>query len=176
MIFFSLMAAIFYSLTAWLAPYVQTIGFSKVQSGLLLSLFTLIQLPVSFIIPRLVGTNQKTKNLLIGCGLSELIGLILLLLHISPWIYVVFLALGAGGLFPLALTLPLLTAKTSEEAISLSAFMQSGGFMVGSLGPLLFGLFTQTSHSFNLALLLVLLFVLLMIGSVRFIFSVQTSK
>lgn len=176
MIFFSLMAAIFYSLTAWLAPYVQTIGFSKVQSGLLLSLFTLIQLPVSFIIPRLVGTNKKTKYLLIGCGLSELIGLILLLLHVSPWLFVIFLALGAGGLFPLALTLPLLTAKTSEEAISLSAFMQSGGFMAGSLGPLLFGVFTQTSHTFNLAWLLVLLFVLLMIGSVRFIFSVQLSK
>lgn len=176
MIFFSLMAAIFYSLTAWLAPYVQSIGFSKAQSGLLLSLFTLIQLPVSFIIPRLVGTNAKTRNLLIGCGLAELIGLILLLVHVSPWISVVFLALGAGGLFPLALTLPLLTAKSSEEAISLSAFMQSGGFMVGSLGPLLFGIVSQNSNTFNLAWGLVLIFVLLMIASVTCIFSVKTSK
>ncbi len=171
MIFFSLMAAIFYCLTAWLAPYVQSIGFSKAQSGLLLSLFTLIQLPVSFIIPRLVGTNAKTRNLLIGCGLAELIGLILLLVHVSPWISVIFLALGAGGLFPLALTLPLLTAKSSEEAISLSAFMQSGGFMVGSLGPLLFGVVSQNSNTFNLAWGLVLIFVLLMIASVTFIFS-----
>lgn len=176
MIFFSLMAAIFYSLTAWLAPYVQSIGFSKAQSGLLLSLFTLIQLPVSFIIPRLVGTNAKTRNLLIGCGLAELIGLILLLVHVSPWISVIFLALGAGGLFPLALTLPLLTAKSSEEAISLSAFMQSGGFMVGSLGPLLFGVVSQNSNTFNLAWGLVLIFVLLMIASVTCIFSVKTSK
>lgn len=176
MIFFSLMAAIFYSLTAWLAPYVQSIGFSKAQSGLLLSLFTLIQLPVSFIIPRLVGTNAKTRNLLIGCGLAELIGLILLLVHVSPWISVISLALGAGGLFPLALTLPLLTAKSSEEAISLSAFMQSGGFMVGSLGPLLFGVVSQNSNTFNLAWGLVLIFVLLMIASVTCIFSVKTSK
>ncbi|MGF2055119.1 CynX/NimT family MFS transporter [Vagococcus fluvialis] len=176
MIFFSLMAAIFYSLTAWLAPYVQSIGFSKAQSGLLLSLFTLIQLPVSFIILRLVGTNAKTRNLLIGCGLAELIGLILLLVHVSPWISVIFLALGAGGLFPLALTLPLLTAKSSEEAISLSAFMQSGGFMVGSLGPLLFGVVSQNSNTFNLAWGLVLIFVLLMIASVTCIFSVKTSK
>lgn len=176
MIFFSLMAAIFYSLTAWLAPYVQSIGFSKAQSGLLLSLFTLIQLPVSFIIPRLVGTNAKTRNLLVGCGLAELIGLILLLVHVSPWISVIFLALGAGGLFPLALTLPLLTAKSSEEAISLSAFMQSGGFMVGSLGPLLFGVVSQNSNTFNLAWGLVLIFVLLMIASVTCIFSVKTSK
>lgn len=176
MIFFSLMAAIFYSLTAWLAPYVQSIGFSKAQSGLLLSLFTLIQLPVSFIIPRLVGTNAKTRNLLIGYGLAELIGLILLLVHVSPWISVIFLALGAGGLFPLALTLPLLTANSSEEAISLSAFMQSGGFMVGSLGPLLFGVVSQNSNTFNLAWGLVLIFVLLMIASVTCIFSVKTSK
>lgn len=176
MIFFSLMAAIFYSLTAWLAPYVQSIGFSKAQSGILLSLFTLIQLPVSFIIPRLVGTNAKTRNLLVGCGLAELIGLTLLLVHVSPWISVVFLALGAGGLFPLALTLPLLTAKSSEEAISLSAFMQSGGFMVGSLGPLLFGVVSQNSNTFNLAWGLVLIFVLLMIASVTCIFSVKTSK
>jgi cyanate permease len=48
--------------------------------------------------------------------------------------------------------------------------------MVGSLGPLLFGVVSQNSNTFNLAWGLVLIFVLLMIASVTCIFSVKTSK
>lgn len=167
MLFFALMASVFYSLTAWLAPYVQSIGFTKGQSGLLLSTFTLIQLPVSFIVPQLVESNKKAKQLLFICALSELIGLVLLILSITPWIAVIFLAIGAGGLFPLALTLPLIKANTAEEAISLSAFMQAGGFMLGSLGPLLFGWVSQTADSYILAWGLVVILVVFMLGTIH---------
>lgn len=167
MIFFALMAAIFYSLTAWLAPYVQSIGFSKVSSGFLLSTFTLIQLPVSFIIPRLASTKEKTKKLLITCGMLELIGLTLLLVRISPWFAVIFLAIGAGGLFPLALTLPLLSTNNAEEAIALSAFMQSGGYMIASLGPLLYGWVSEKTHSFDLAWVAVVILILFMLGTIQ---------
>ncbi|MFJ7933258.1 hypothetical protein [Sporosarcina sp. NPDC096371] len=59
MLFFGCMAAIFYSITAWLAPIVQATGFSYAQSGMILTLFTVIQIPVSFFIPILVS---KTGN------------------------------------------------------------------------------------------------------------------
>lgn len=165
MFFFSLMAGIFYAITAWLAPYAQSIGFSQQESGLLLTLFTMIQLPVSFLIPWLVSRQQRPLTWLTICGLSELIGLSLLMVHVSPWVATVFLGIGAGGLFPLALMLPLTQSKDHREAISLSAFMQSGGFMLGSLGPLVFGFISAQLH-FQAAFALLIVLVCLMLVSI----------
>lgn len=139
MLFFSLMAAIFYAITAWLAPFSQSLGFTSQESGFLLTFFTMIQLPISFLIPWVVSHQQNPLTWLGICGISELIGLGLLIGHVSPWLATIFLGIGAGGLFPLALMLPLTQSRDHQEAISLSAFMQSGGFMLGSLGPLLVG-------------------------------------
>jgi CP family cyanate transporter-like MFS transporter len=48
--------------------------------------------------------------------------------------------MGAGGLFPLALLLPLGEASTPEEATSWSAQTQFGGYLIGSTGPFVIGL------------------------------------
>ena len=173
--FFASMAAIFYSLTAWLAPFVQTIGFSTTESGLLLSTFTLIQLPVSFIVPRLAQNSQSTKKSLLICSFSELLGILLMVLGVSPWLFVIFLAIGAGGLFPLALTLPLILAKNSNEVIHLSTFMQSGGFMIGSLGPLIFGWVSQQTQDFNASWSFLILIIFFMLFSIRQIFRKTSS-
>ena len=173
--FFASMAAIFYSLTAWLASFVQTIGFSTTESGLLLSTFTLIQLPVSFIVPRLAQNSQSTKKSLLICSFSELLGILLMVLGVSPWLFVIFLAIGAGGLFPLALTLPLILAKNSNEVIHLSGFMQSGGFMIGSLGPLIFGWVSQQTQDFNTSWSFLVLIILFMLFSIRQIFRKTSS-
>lgn len=166
MLFFSLMAAIFYSLTAWLAPFAQSLGFNPQSAGLLLTLFTMIQIPVSFLIPWLVSRQQKQRFWLLVCSFSELTGIILLLCHVSPWIVTIFLGLGAGGLFPLALMLPLSHSRNASEVITLSAFMQSGGFMIGALGPLLFGFTIDLFNNFYLSFALVALLILGMIASI----------
>jgi MFS transporter, CP family, cyanate transporter len=50
------------------------------------------------------------------------------------------LLLAAGhAAFPLALTLIGLRARTPEGTVALSAFTQSGGYLVAGLGPLLVG-------------------------------------
>lgn len=166
MLFFSLMAAIFYSLTAWLAPFAQSLGFSPQSAGLLLTLFTMIQIPVSFLIPWFVSRHHNQRFWLLFCGFSELTGVILLLCHVSPWLVTIFLGLGAGGLFPLALMLPLTHSRNAQEVITLSAFMQSGGFMIGALGPLLFGLTNDLFNNFYLSFILVALLIIGMLGSI----------
>ncbi|WP_314066248.1 MFS transporter [uncultured Vagococcus sp.] len=165
MLFFSLMAAIFYAITAWLAPFSQSLGFTSEESGLLLTLFTMIQLPISFLIPWLVSRQHNPLTWLGFCGLSELIGLGILVGHTSPWLGTIFLGIGAGGLFPLALMLPLTQSNHHHEAISLSAFMQSGGFMFGSLGPLLFG-FVSDWLNFQAAFSILILLVIWMLISI----------
>ncbi|MGE8207854.1 CynX/NimT family MFS transporter [Heyndrickxia sp. NPDC080065] len=163
MLFFGCMAAIFYSITAWLAPFVQSMGMSHTQSGLILTLFTIIQIPVSFSIPLLVAKTRSRKMWLLICSFSELIGLVLLMGHFSPWIATIFLGIGAGGLFPLALLIPIEEANSIEEVTSWSAQMQFGGFILGAIGPLLFGFTLDVFNSFTPALIVILMTIILMI-------------
>ncbi|QRG68633.1 CynX/NimT family MFS transporter [Brevibacillus choshinensis] len=168
MMFFGCMAAIFYSVTAWLAPIAKSMGMSDSQSGMILTLFTVIQIPVSFLLPILVGKTGKRKKWLLLCGVSELVGVTLLLGHASPWIATIFLGIGAGGLFPLALLIPLGEARSAEEATSWSAQMQFGGFIIGATGPLLVGLTTDVfdSSSYTPALLVIMLTIVALLAAV----------
>ncbi|MCE5172356.1 MFS transporter [Paenibacillus profundus] len=166
MLFFGCMAAIFYSITAWLAPLVQSMGISHSQSGFILTLFTAIQIPVSFLMPVLVSKIGGRKTWLLVCSLSELIGIGLLMGHSLPWIATIFLGIGAGGLFPLALLIPIEEANSEEEATSWSAMMQFGGFMFGSLGPMLFGLTADVFDNFTPALIVIMGTAFLMIFTI----------
>lgn len=163
MMFFGCMAAVFYAITAWLAPLIQSMGMSRAQSGMVLTLFTVIQIPVSFFIPFMVAKTGDRKLWLLICSVSELIGIILLLGHISPWIATLFLGFGAGGLFPLALVIPIVEANTSAAATSLSAQMQFGGFLLGATGPLLFGLTLDVFNSYTPALVAIVVVIIIMI-------------
>ncbi|MDR7316194.1 hypothetical protein [Brevibacillus nitrificans] len=78
LLFFGCMSAMFYSITAWLAPIAQSMGMSAAQSGFVLTLFTVIQIPVSFLLPILVGRKGNRKLWLLLCAVSELIGVALL--------------------------------------------------------------------------------------------------
>lgn len=162
-LFFGLMASIFYSLTAWLAPIAVSMGYSRHDAGSLLTLFTLIQIPVSILVPVLVARFQRLTLWLVLCSLFELSGLLLLLGSVSPFLCAILLGIGAGGLFPLALMLPLLMTQRAEEASAWSSLNQGGGYILGALGPLAVGRIYDASGSFRFALICMTGIILLMI-------------
>lgn len=147
-LFFGLMAAIFYSLTAWLAPAIQSQGYTKETAGSIQTLFTLISLPSTLFIPMLVHRYQRRVFWLVGCASMELIGVLMLNLSVSPWLAAIPLGIGAGGLFPIALMLPIDETNNAQEASAWSAMTQSGGYILGALGPLALGWLHDTTGSF----------------------------
>ncbi len=161
--FFGMMAFMFYSLTAWLAPIIEELGYDKQTAGMILTFFTLIQIPVSFLLPILVSHFQHRAIWLIGSSVMELIGLLMLHFSVSPWVACLFLGIGAGGLFPLALMLPIEEASSMEEASILSAMTQSGGYIFAALGPLLVGLIHDYAGSFSPAIIALTVVVTIMI-------------
>jgi CP family cyanate transporter-like MFS transporter len=147
-LFFGLMAAIFYSLTAWLAPAIQSQGYTKETAGSIQTLFTLISLPSTLFIPMLVHRYQRRVFWLVGCALMELIGVLMLNFSVSPWLAAIPLGIGAGGLFPIALMLPIDETNNAQEASAWSAMTQSGGYILGALGPLTIGWLHDATGSF----------------------------
>jgi CP family cyanate transporter-like MFS transporter len=163
---FGLMASIFYSLTAWMAPIVQSMGYSKHEAGTMLTLFTLVQIPMSFIISLLVAKFKRLTMWLVLCSLLELAGVILLISGaVPPMASALLLGIGAGGLFPLMLLLPFMETERPEEVSSWSAMNQGGGYMIGALGPLLIGRAVDWSGNFELALIGLMIVIVIMIGA-----------
>jgi MFS family permease len=66
-------------------------------------------------------------------------GLVPLATSWAPWAWVVVLGLGIGGLFPLALTLPLNYSADANEASRLTAMTFFVGYVVAAIGPVAVG-------------------------------------
>ncbi|OUA57219.1 MFS transporter [Bacillus thuringiensis] len=149
-IFFGLQAGIFYCVTTWLVPAVQSMGVSNQQAGTLMTVFTVIQMVCSFVIPTLADYYKHRTLWLLGSLCFALIGLFLMIYPLaSLWISSVLIGIGLGGLFPLSLMLPLNEAKTSDDASAWTAMMQSGGYIMGGLIPVLAGIIRDLSQGYQ---------------------------
>lgn len=162
-LFFGLMASLFYSVTAWISPIAHSFGYSSASAALLLTVFTIIQIPVSLTVPFLAAKSGNRRFYLVLCSVFELAGIAMLLLQMPMLPAVICLGIGAGGLFPLALMLPIVETSTSEEAGTWSAMSQCGGYIIGAMGPLLIGVIYDSSGSFFTALLAMLVLAVVMI-------------
>lgn len=149
---FALMAMLFYSVTAWLPPMIQSMGYSEVYASHVFTIFAFIQIPVSLVLPSLL---KKVPSRLLWLSIAtvfELIGFSMIFFNIQPWIAAIFIGLGAGMLFPLNLLLPIDMTKNSQEATSWSAMIQSVGYVIGAIGPLIIGWIHDTTNSFSIAI------------------------
>ncbi|MGG0260229.1 MFS transporter [Bacillus mycoides] len=172
-IFFGLQSGIFYSITTWLAPANQSMGVSSEQAGTLITVFTVIQMICSFLIPTLADIYKNRALWLLGSICFVLAGLSLMIYPLTtPWIPSILLGIGLGGVFPLALMLPLYETKTSEDASAWTAMMQSGGYIMGGFIPVLAGIARDYFDGYTqvfiiMALLSFLLFLLTLVMNKR---------
>ncbi|KAB2454389.1 MFS transporter [Bacillus sp. CH126_4D] len=168
-IFFGLQSGIFYSITTWLAPANQSMGVSSEQAGTLITVFTVIQMICSFLIPTLADIYKNKALWLLGSICFVLVGLLPMIYPLTtPWIPSILLGIGLGGVFPLALMLPLYETKTSEDASAWTAMMQSGGYIMGGFIPVLAGIARDYFNSYTqvfiiMALLSFILFLLTLV-------------
>lgn len=136
---FGALGMLFYSLTAWLPPIVENMGYGREYAGNMLTLFSLMQIPVGLLFPLLLKrVPSRLFWLLLGSGFL-LAGFALLELSAPPWIAVALIGVGPGVLFPLNLMLPIEEAADAGQAAAWSAMTQSAGYVIGALGPVLLG-------------------------------------
>lgn len=172
-IFFGLQSGIFYSITTWLAPANQSMGVSSEQAGTLITVFTVIQMICSFLIPTLADIYKNRALWLLGSICFVLVGLSLMIYPLTtPWVPSILLGIGLGGIFPLALMLPLYETKTSEDASAWTAMMQSGGYIMGGFIPVLAGIARDYFDGYTqifiiMALLSFILFILTLVMNKR---------
>jgi len=115
-------------------------GASPTRAGLLIAVLAVVAVPVSAVVPTVAARfpdQRPVLAVLMACYLAAYGGM--LLAPRSGALVWMLLAGVAGGTFPLALTMISLRTRAAETTASLSAFVQSVGYVVAGFGPVLVG-------------------------------------
>jgi CP family cyanate transporter-like MFS transporter len=158
--FFGLQSLIFYATISWLPSIYRDQGLSPTESGLLLSVTTLVAIPSGLVVAWRAGRARNQRAAAAGATTIATVGLIGLTLApgTAPLAWAVILGIGQGITFPLALTILVLRSRSVVGTQRLSAMVQSIGYAIASLGPLAVGLLHDATGGWAAGLgLLVLL-------------------
>lgn len=166
-LFFGIQSGIFYGLTTWITTIAFSRGVSIEVASLVLTLYTLIQMVFSFLIPLLMDYVGQVKSWSLICSSLVLIGIVGLLMRGAFLRFVlatVVIGVGLGGLFPIALLLPLKLTHSAEETSAWTGMVQSVGYIIGGMIPILMGIIADIIPKTNASLWFVMLLSLIIIG------------
>lgn len=158
-LYMGLQSLIPYSLFAWLPQILETKGFNANQAGWYMSIFQLAMLPINFVIPIITSKMQKQSFLTLTAGLLLVVGLLGMLLLNNNWIiaFLILIGLGTGATYSLAMMFFVLKTVSVKKSSDLSGMAQSIGYLLAASGPLLLGIISQQSGSWNFSIILLIL-------------------
>ena len=156
----------FYGWLTWLAPYYEDRGLSTSRAALLLSLFSLGQIPAALAFPALAERHHRWLTwTLTAVGMSVVGATGILALPdgvLGPFPWVVLIALGVGAGFPMALTLVSWKSRSPAEASGVTAVGLGVGYLGAAVAPLLMGVLHDLTDSYTAPLLVLLVAAVLM--------------
>lgn len=140
----------FYSQLAWISPAYESRGWSAADAGLLLALWSIVQL-VSGLGGPALADRFADRRLLVGasvlCTLTGLLG-ITLAPDAAPVVWIAILGLGQGSGFALGLVKLVDYAPTPSASARLTGLVFLISYSTASLGPLIFGAVHDLSHDY----------------------------
>ncbi|WP_160725833.1 CynX/NimT family MFS transporter [Bacillus sp. USDA818B3_A] len=155
-LFMGFQSFLFYVTVSWLPEILHSHGLSMGTAGWLLSITQLVGMPASFLIPVIAGRYQSQVWIALFLGLLSIIGYAGLLLSSSYpalIISIIFIGVALGGNFPLSLSYIGLRSKNANRAVELSGMVQSTGYILAAIGPLLIGYLYDMTHLWTIPLI-----------------------
>lgn len=148
---FGSQSLIAYSMFGWLPEMMRAHGYDASTAGFMLAIFNAISIPISMVVPVLAGRLRSQRPVLVVLVAGYVLGFPgLWLAGVSVWTWASLFAVAVGmGTFPLMLTLFALRTRTSGGTAGISAFAQSGGYLLSGLGPLLIGVLLEATGSWT---------------------------
>jgi CP family cyanate transporter-like MFS transporter len=118
----------------------------------MVAVFSMSGLIAAFVAPALCARLANPFPVVVGAAVCFLIGFAGLLWWplsgTGVWVFI----LGLGpSTFPAAMTLINLRCRTGAGSAALSGFMQGNGYLIASLGPLVFGVLHELTGQWNLS-------------------------
>jgi len=157
--FLALQSFGFYTQLAWIPPSYQSYGWSARDAGLLLAVWSIVQLVSGVGGPALADRVTDRRPLLAGALALTLIGVagVVVAPTAAPWLWVSLMGMGQGAGFALGLVKLVDYAPSPAASARLSALVFFFSYSLASLGPFVFGVTRDLTDGFRVpyALLLV---------------------
>ncbi|MEU5157062.1 MFS transporter [Glycomyces sp. NPDC021274] len=140
LLLFGCQSAIAYILMGWTTTILVADGMSAAAAGSMLGLLTIVQIPVSVVVPILTVRwgPRPVFFILMSCYPPAIAGLWIDGGGPLTWLWMALFGIGTS-VFPMILTLFGLRARTPAGTSALSSFAQSGGYLIAGVGPLAVG-------------------------------------
>ena len=143
---------LFYFFAAWLPTIALSKGLEPVTAGYIAFAFQLMTIPAAFLIPA-IATRLKDQRGLISIVavlyITSLIGLAFATNPVFLTISVMLYGFSTGCCFNLCMLLISLRTNNAARATSLSGMVQSLGYAVGAIGPILGGWLFDLTGNWN---------------------------
>lgn len=138
-VMFGMTALIIYSMFAWVSTVLTDAGAGKSFAGSMVGVFGLVGLVPSLMASAITRIRNPYPVVLV-CALGYAAGFTGLLTApmAAPLLWVILIGIGPST-FPMTLVLINVRSRTQAGSAALSGFAQGIGYVIGCLGPLLFG-------------------------------------
>ena len=161
LLFFGGQCFVFYSIVAWLPSIAMDAGLSSNQASLIAGLLQLFSIPFAFLIPVIATRMTNRQPIMLFAGIVSMLGTLMMFFHVGSFAYfcIVALLLGAGTTttFVLAMTLFGLKTKNATDTRSLSGMVQSVGYLISALGPIVVGNLNAQTHGWFASLVVIMI-------------------
>lgn len=165
-LFMGFQSLVFYVIVAWLPGMLSDWGLDTVTAGLMLSLFQLVGLPASFVMPVLAGRSRSQVWLVVITFLTMFtgyMGMLFLNTTLLP-VWILLSGFGSGATISLALTFFGLRSHNIHQTAELSGMAQSVGYLMAAVGPTLVGFIHDQTGGWQAPLVLLVVAALLVLG------------
>ncbi|RZT84062.1 CP family cyanate transporter-like MFS transporter [Pseudonocardia sediminis] len=164
-------SGIFYGWLTWLAPLYESYGWSPQRAGLLLSVWSIAQIPAALVMPAVAERRRRWRfwaSVTVASGVTGTLGTLLLpgATTVAPWIWAALIGIGVGAGFSLGLAVIAWRTPDAARSAAVSGFALGIGYLAAGLGPLAMGLLIDLTGGFPAAIVLVLASATLQAGAI----------
>lgn len=159
-IFMGCQSVMYFTLITWLPDMLISRGWTASQAGFVSSIMQAVSLLGSYFAPNFLIKLKEQTGVVLVVGIAYLVGYLGLFLE-NEW--VTYASLGIVGICmgsSLSIAYTLIALRTSEDQTTakLSAMVQSSGYYLAALGPLLFGVSLDLFDNWNILVFFLLFF------------------
>lgn len=159
LLFFGGQCFVFYSIVAWLPTIAMDAGLTSDQASLAAGLLQLFSMPFAFLVPVIATKMKNRQPIMMFAGIVTLIGTGMMFFPVNSFVYyaivALFLGMGTTTTFVLAMTLFGLKTKSSADTRNLSGMVQSVGYLIAALGPVVVGNLYSSTHNWFASLIVI---------------------
>ncbi len=172
-VFMGLQSFLFYTTASWIPVVLQTGGMTDEAAGWMLALVQLAQLPMMFNIPVVADKLRDQRVIVIAIFICYMIGYggVQFGSESLTALWMIFIGLGGGSAFGLAMMFFTLRTNTPDQAASISGMAQSIGYTLAAVGPVLFGLLHDYTNSWTAPL-----YTFMIVATILFISGMYAAK